>query len=277
MGAALAANMRRNGIEVGWVSTGRSLKTAERAQRAGLVESPSMQALCKSCDLLLSVCPPSAALEVAREVAALGYQGIFLDANAISPTHAGEIGELIRTGGGTFVDGAIVGPPPAPGASTALYLSGDAAGLVVPLFSEEGLQVTVLGPEIGQASALKMCHSAIVKGLLALRVAAFGAAEEMRVRPALEALLAGRADTAAYASSSEDARRVTAKAWRFAGEMEEVAQTFAGLGLPSGFHQAAGVVFRRLADLNPRGDYLPPEQIWQLLRQERSDETGSSR
>ena len=37
------------------------------------------------------------------------------------------------------------------------------------------------------------------------------------------------------------------KAWRFVGEMEEIAATFEAAGLPDGFHEAAGEIYRRLA------------------------------
>jgi hypothetical protein len=47
--------------------------------------------------------------------------------------------------------------------------------------------------------------------------------------------------------TEERVRRVTAKAWRFEGEMEEIATTFQGLGLPAGFHQAAGQIYGQMA------------------------------
>ena len=52
------------------------------------------------------------------------------------------------------------------------------------------------------------------------------------------------------------ARRVTTKAWRFAGEMDEIASTFKSAGLHGGFHRAAGEVYRRLAGFKDR-DELP--------------------
>jgi len=41
-------------------------------------------------------------------------------------------------------------------------------------------------------------------------------------------------------------KRVTAKAWRFEGEMKEIASTFHEAGLPDGFHQAAAEIYHRL-------------------------------
>jgi hypothetical protein len=37
------------------------------------------------------------------------------------------------------------------------------------------------------------------------------------------------------------------KAWRFVGEMEEIAATFAAAGLPDGFHRASAEIYERLA------------------------------
>src|SRR5690606_26328694 len=111
MGAALAAVAAVRGHRVYWASTGRSPATRARAERAGLAELPSLAALCDSCALVIGICPPHGAAELAREVAARGFKGIYVDANAISPGHAREVGAIIRAGGGSFVDGAIIGPP----------------------------------------------------------------------------------------------------------------------------------------------------------------------
>jgi 3-hydroxyisobutyrate dehydrogenase-like beta-hydroxyacid dehydrogenase len=53
-------------------------------------------------------------------VAGFGFTGVYVDANAVSPQTAREIGSAIETRGGSYVDGGIVGAPPRKGASERL-------------------------------------------------------------------------------------------------------------------------------------------------------------
>ena len=145
-----------------------------------------------------------------------------------------------------FVDGGIIGGPAWQPNSTWLHLSGVGAEQVAALFKQGPLETNVLSEHIGDASALKMCFAAYTKGRTALLCGILGTAEALGVREALGVQwgLIGMelADTA-----SERARRVTAKAWRFAGEMDEIADTFEDAGLPGDFHRAAGEIYSRLA------------------------------
>ena len=108
--------------------------------------------------------------------AATGYDGLYLDANAVSPATAREIAEAATQGGARFVDGGIVGPPAVRPGTTQLYLSGDGAPEMAALFAGSALEAVDLEAEIGAASALKMCYAGFTKGsaalLLALRAAA---------------------------------------------------------------------------------------------------------
>lgn len=281
MGSALAALIVRNGFQVCWTAAGRSEATRARAARAGLLETGSLAAMCKASEMIMSICPPPAALDVARQVAAQGYRGIYVDANAISPAHAQAIQHMICGHGGRFVDAAVVGPPPLAGTDTRLYLCGEAAGEVAGYFAGSALQVEILGPEVGRASAIKMCHSAVHKGLLALQLATFAAAEKMGVRAELENLFASRASTAPYVTAMEENLRRVAKAGRFAGEMDEVAQTLVSMGLPSGFHHAAAEIYGRLSGQENRSEPLSPERLFNVLLEtqvhedERADEHAS--
>jgi len=105
----------------------------------------------------------------------------------------------------------------------------------------------VLGAQIGRASALKMCCAAYTKGTTALLCAILATAEDLGVRANLSQHW--QRDDSQFADQVEQrVRQVTAKAWRFAGEMEEIADTFRSAGLPGEFHAAAANVYRRLAD-----------------------------
>jgi len=226
MGAAVGAALRRNGHDVVWVSEGRS--DATRARAAGFRDAGTLPALLGEAEVVLSICPPHAALDIAR--ACDGFGGLYVDANAISPARAREVAALHSR----FVDGGIVGGPPVePG--TTLYLTGAEAGTVAALFEGSVLAVR----EVADASALKMAYAAWSKGtaalLLAIRdVAAFhGVEHEWRLAaPELQERLAAAERSAAR------------KGWRWIGEMEEIADTFEAAGAPGGFHRAAADVFR---------------------------------
>jgi 3-hydroxyisobutyrate dehydrogenase-like beta-hydroxyacid dehydrogenase len=241
MGAALGARLRERGHEVLWASDGRSAMTRERASAAGLRDAGSLAALCDASELVLSVCPPHAALDVARAVA--GYEGVFVDANAIAPASVDAVRGVVAAGGARFVDGGIVGPPPEREGTTRLYLSGADAATVAAAFDGTCVEAPVLGPEPGTASALKMAYAAWTKGtaamLLAIRATARASgvedallAEWRRSQPDVPDRLAAARDAAAH------------KGWRWVGEMEEIAATFAAAGQPDGFHRAAAEVFR---------------------------------
>ena len=226
MGAAVGRVLQSNGHEVVWASDGRSEATRVRAQSFRNVET--VAALTEQAELILSICPPHAALDVAREVA--GFDGVYVDANASSPMRAEEVAVLHPR----YVDGGIVGGPPTE-RGTKLYLSGSGAASVAVLFVGSILEARV----VADASALKMAYAAWSKGsaamLLAIRDVArhFGVEDEWRLA-APE--LAERLPRAEHAKAT--------KGWRWIGEMEEIADTFAAAGQPDGFHRAAARVYR---------------------------------
>ncbi|OLZ74612.1 hypothetical protein AV521_03050 [Streptomyces sp. IMTB 2501] len=99
--------------------------TRERATEAGLRAAADLTELAERCAIVLSVCPPAAAPDVAASVAAAGFRGVYVDANAVSPQRMGEIGVLFTGVPVTLVDGGITGPPPRTRGTTRLYLSGE--------------------------------------------------------------------------------------------------------------------------------------------------------
>ncbi len=247
MGISVAASAQNSGHTVFWASQGRSPQTHERAQRHALVDMHSLEALCRTCSIIISVCPPHAAEEVAQQVLAHSFKGLYVDVNAISPQRAVRIGEAMAGRGVAFVDGGIIGGPAWKANTTWLYLSGSETQRVANCFSAGPLQAEIIGDRVGKASALKMCYGAYTKGTIALLCAILGAAEVLGVREALERQWS-RDDSNFAEQAEQRIRRAAAKAWRFVGEMEEVAATFAEAGMPGGFHRAAADIYRRLAD-----------------------------
>jgi 3-hydroxyisobutyrate dehydrogenase-like beta-hydroxyacid dehydrogenase len=246
MGVTVAAAARSGGHRVVWASAGRSEATARRAAQAGLDDARTLTELCASSDIVLSVSPPDAAVDVAGAVAESRFGGIFVDANAISPGTMHRVADVVAAGGADVVDGGIVGPPAHRSGTTRLYLSGPRADEVAGVFAESALEAVVVGEALGAASALKMCYAAYTKGAAALLLAVVALARSTEVEAPLLAEwdrsqpgLRQRSETSAAASAP--------KAWRWTGEMAEIAATFEQAGLPSGFHRAACEVFERLS------------------------------
>lgn len=244
MGISIAASAQNSGHQVYWASVGRSPATRARAEKLGLHDAQTLAQLCAECAIIVCICPPHAAETVAQQVLATGFQGHYLDANAISPQRVAAIGQMMAEA--SFVDGGIIGGPAWKPASTWLYLSGPDADTLAACFAAGPLETRVLGPETGTASALKMCYAAYSKGTTALLSAILATAENLGVRDALAEQW--NHDNAGFAAATEQrVRGVTAKAWRFAGEMDEIAATFRAAGMPGEFHQAAAEVYRCLA------------------------------
>lgn len=246
MGISIAAAAQKSGRQVYWASAGRSAQTRERATQFGLQEVHTLANLCATCSLIVSICPPHAAEEVAQQVQAQAFTGTYLEANAIAPQRAVRMSHTMTTAGITFVDGSIIGGPAWTPGTTHLYLSGPNADDIAACFAAGPLATHVIGIECGKASALKMCFAAYTKGTTALLCAILATAEQLGVRDALTQQWS--LDDPHFAEQAgQRVRQVTTKAWRFAGEMEEIAATFRDAGLPGEFHRGAALIYRRLA------------------------------
>jgi hypothetical protein len=231
MGAAIGDALHAGGHDVIWASEGRSEATRSRA--AGLRDVATLAGIAETAQVVFSICPPHAAVDVAD--AMRGFAGTYVDANAISPARALEVAAL-QPG---FVDGGIVGPPPRTAGDTRLYLSGEGAAEVVSLFENTIVDARV----VSDASALKMVYAAWGKGTAALLLAIRDVARYYGVADALES--EWRLSQPELFERLAAAERSSAKkGWRWIGEMEEIADAFGAAGAPEGFHRAAAEVYR---------------------------------
>src|SRR5918996_1119733 len=273
MGVTIGAAAATSGARVIWASNERSEKTRERVRRAGLVDVENLSAAVQASDVVLSVCPPHAALELACRVAEHNFTGIYVDANAVSRATAEHIGEIVTKAGASFVDGGIIGAPVKQAGTTRLYLSGIHAPEVAELFSASMLDARAIGEEPGAASALKIVYAAWTKcsdGLiLAIRALA---AEEGVDQALLEEWKISQPDL--ERRSIRAAAVATPKAWRYVGEMREIAATFEAVGLPSGFHSTAADLYERLTAFKDRTD--PPLTVAEVIATLRSSSNKSS-
>ena len=244
MGAALGAGLAARGHRVVWASAGRGPATRKRAHDCGLEDVETLARAAQAADIVFSVCPPHAATELARAVAACGFSGIYVDANAVSPETTRALQRVVEASGASYVDGGIIGPPPIPGASVRLYVCGGRAAEIAPLFEGCIMQALALDGPVGAASALKVCYAAWNKGATALLAAIRALAQQEGVDAAL--LAEWKISLPDIPKRSEAVSRNARKAWRWIAEMEEIAASFEAAGLPPGFHLAAADVYRRL-------------------------------
>jgi 3-hydroxyisobutyrate dehydrogenase-like beta-hydroxyacid dehydrogenase len=247
MGAAIAGQARATGHTVLWSSAGRSQASRRRAEAAGLAGCRDVAALCRHADVILSICPPADAEEVAASVAAHGFSGIYVEANAINPSRYAGIKKLLPDAR-AVLDGSIIGPPPSDGKETTLYLAGPdtESGVVAGLFSGSRVRVKILAHDPPAASALKMAYAGYQKATRTLAAVAHALADQYQVTEHLidEAERNSRSPLAdpGYLPS------VAARTWRWAPELHDVAQTLADNGLPPDQARAAAHVLECWSD-----------------------------
>jgi len=245
MGAALGACFRSCGHEVYWLNSERSAASQDRARRAQLLASTHLDHLLSQAELIVSICPPHAADTVLDTIATSGYEGHYLEANAIAPKRLLLMRDRLAGSPIQLTDGSVIGLPLWPDETkggTTLHLSGPHAATLETLLAGSPLTVKRVSDQLGDASALKMTFAAFSKGSAALTAEILNVASQYGVSNALAEQL-GASTTQNWQQSL---RATSAKAWRFSGEMKEIAETFRAVGAEPGFHEAASKVYQKL-------------------------------
>jgi 3-hydroxyisobutyrate dehydrogenase-like beta-hydroxyacid dehydrogenase len=244
MGGAVGACLTQRDRQVVWASGGRSKGTRTRAEAARLEDLETVARCAEAADIVLSICPPHGAIDLAREVAAHGFKGIYVDANAIAPETTREVGRIVERAGASFVDGGIIGPPPKGEGRSRLYLAGANAKPIADLFEGTALSAIVMDGPVGTASAIKVCYAAWNKGAIAMLGAVCALARHEGVDQAL--LKEWAQSQPELTKRMEMVTSSARKGWRWVGEMEEIAASFEAAGLPPGFYLAAAEINRDL-------------------------------
>jgi len=266
MGSAIAAQLRGGGHRVLWCPVGRSAASARRAERVGVEPTADLAELLAASEVVFSICPPASADELADEVVAAGFTGVFVEANAISPHRMTAIVRRFAPTGATVVDGSIIGPPPSASNRARVYLSGpaDAVDLVFGLLAGSSAEPVSLGERIGQASALKMAYGSFQKTSRALAAVSHAMADDYGVTAQLlvEAELLG-----SNALVDRDyLPGAAARAWRWAPEMLEAADSCRALGLPDALATGSAAVLARWAADRDDFDLDPTTTLQHLHR-----------
>ena len=185
MGASIGAAAGPNVDRVVWAGDERGTTSHERAGSTGTVDCRTLENMAQQSNIILSICPPHAADSVVSRISTLGFSGVFVDCNAISPEKTCQLSSSFKPG--QYVDGGIVGGPAwVKESGTRLYLSGTGADAIAELFRESPLLTSVISDEVGLASALKMVFAAYTKGSIALLAAILSVSESQGIRQILE-------------------------------------------------------------------------------------------
>ena len=257
MGSAVGQALRENGYDVATNLDGRSERTRALAEEAGFRAVSGIDSIVEEADLVMSILVPSEAISVAREAAAAmkrtGASPAYADCNAVSPDTARELGGIIEAAGGRFIDAGIIGGPPGSGSPPRFYASGPHEAVIGEL-DGKGIIVPLLGGDVGRASAIKMCYASLTKGVSALQTAALVAAYRLGLSSELEEEMSS--SQANVLAQMQSVIGLPGKAFRWVGEMEEIAATFESVGVTGNFHHGAAEIFRMVAD-SPLGDERP--------------------
>ena len=272
MGHTVGERLKGNGLRVIAHLADRSARTRELAEKVGIEDVESYDALVEEADAVLCILVPAEAAAAAQTVAdALRRTGadlLYADCNAVAPQTTIKIGETIAGAGGRFADASIIGPPPRREGTTRFYASGVHADELARL-EDYGLDVPVISDQVGDASAIKMCYAGLTKGLTALCTNLLVAAEALGIRDALfdEYDLS----QSAMLKRMQGLPSMPPKSRRWVGEMEEIAATMAGVGMSPKFHEGAADIYRfvgatALADRTPEDPDEPTlEKMLQVL------------
>jgi len=280
MGSAVGQLLRNHGLRVVTALEGRSARTKALTEQAGLEDVGTLSNLAGVADIVLSILVPAEAVVAAQQMAAALSETaatlLYVDCNAIAPHTVRQIETMITKAGARFVDASIIGPPPRKAGATRFYAAGPAVADFVGL-GAFGLEIIALGDQSGQASALKMCYAALTKGLTALGTELLVAAEALGVGPALAQELQG-SQPLLLDLFKRQLPSMPPKARRWVGEMEEIAQTFAQIGLTPQILAGAADIYRfvgqsELAERTPEDRNPPPAlaQMVALLAQQVAD------
>lgn len=249
MGNAVGKMLLNHGLHVIAALDERSDRTRQLAANAGITDVGSYTAMVQQADIILSILVPAqataAAAAVAAAIKATGSTVLYADCNAIAPETTKRIEQIITAAGGRFADASIIGGPPRDFESTRIYASGPEAATLAKL-RDYGLNIIDMQSAVGQASAIKMCYGALTKGTTALYTEILTAASALGVSDALAAEYA-HSQSGPYNAMQSALPGMAAKAHRWVGEMEEIAQTFGDVGLTPNIFLGAADIYRHVA------------------------------
>jgi 3-hydroxyisobutyrate dehydrogenase-like beta-hydroxyacid dehydrogenase len=211
-----------------------------------------LQEMASVSDFIFSIMPPEEAENFAKEVAkaivASRKSPVFVDCNAISPDTTLSIAEVIKNTGADFLNVGIIGPPPGRGSTTKFYASGEGVNSL-QFINQNDIKLVPVGDEIIKASAVKMCYAALTKGTMTLQASVLVAAELLGISDEVQDEFK-ESQGFHWEAMNKRVSTFACDAGRWAGEMDQISDTFGSTGMTPYLHRGAADVFR-LLDASP--------------------------
>jgi len=249
MGSGVGGVLKKNGLKVITALEGRSDESKRRAFEQGFEDVGSLDELVIQSDIVLSILVPSEALSFAQNISKVivhtDAKLVLADCNAVSPSTGAQIGKEITNAGGKFIDAGIIGGSPRTGAVPRIYACGEHANILGEL-DGKGISVPIMNGPIGSASGLKMVYAALTKGTAALYASTLMTAKSLDLYEDLVNEL--EQSQASTLTGMDTLKTVSTKAFRWIGEMDEIAATFGDAGTTSKIHEGASETFQTIAD-----------------------------
>tara|TARA_B100001179_G_scaffold232146_1_gene224053 strand:+ start:781 stop:1623 length:843 start_codon:yes stop_codon:yes gene_type:complete len=250
MGHAIGQLLREHELHVLTCLAGRSDRTRQLSEQAGITDVSSINELVAQSDILMSVtvseAVPGLCQEISEATRATGTDLLFAECNAIAPELSRDMESVLKSGGARYVDASIIGGPPRNGSSPRVYASGDNVAEFLQL-RDFGLDVRDLGEQLGRASGIKMCYAAMTKGTTALHAELLIAAEKLGLTDEVMAEFLNT-QPAVVERMEGWMPGMPAKSRRWVSEMEEIEKTFSDLGLTPNIFKGVADVYRMIGE-----------------------------
>ena len=236
-GQAIASGLREGGIEqiVAWdilfpVAEGVKLKAA--GEKMGVRLAHSAAGAVAQADMIISAVTAASSYEAAESVAPhLSGNPYYLDINSVSPGRKQATAKLLD-GRARYIDVAVIAPIHPKRHRTPLLIAGSHAEAAAPLLQELDMQLKVVGPETGAAAAIKMIRSVMIKGIEALTLECFLAAQRADIVDAVADSMKNNYPGIDFKQVADyNIERMANHGERRAAEMEESCATLRELGL----------------------------------------------
>tara|TARA_B100001245_G_scaffold236151_1_gene225937 strand:+ start:765 stop:1607 length:843 start_codon:yes stop_codon:yes gene_type:complete len=250
MGHAIGQLLREHELHVLTCLAGRSDRTRQLSEQAGITDVSSINELVAQSDILMSVtvseAVPGLCQEISEATRVTGTDLLFAECNAIAPELSRDMESVLKSGGARYVDASIIGGPPRNGSSPRVYASGDNVAEFLQL-RDFGLDVRDLGEQLGRASGIKMCYAAMTKGTTALHAELLIAAEKLGLTDEVMAEFLNT-QPAVVERMEGWMPGMPAKSRRWVSEMEEIEKTFSDLGLTPNIFKGVADVYRMIGE-----------------------------
>lgn len=222
-----------------------------KAERARVRPADSLAEAVANAQLIISAVTASSSGDVAALAGKHLQRGqVFLDINSVSPAKKQSSSRLVAASGADYVESAVMAPVPPQRLKVAMLLGGARAADVAPALAQLGMNATAISPEIGIASAVKMCRSVVIKGIEALAVESMVAARRFGAEEQVLASLNKTFPGIGWDRHLPDylISRVAEHGRRRAAEMREVARTLTDVGVEPTMAAATAVRQDQLID-----------------------------